>query len=176
MKKSRQKGFTLIEVMIAVLILGIGLLGLAGMQATSLRNNHQSYLRSQATMFTHELIDRMRANKAGFAIGKSAYDLATAVQEKNCTNNTGCTPQQMAKHDIWEWQKSISVTFPGCGDDICGLVCIDRTPDDGTPGTPSCQNDFTTDEREVYAIKIWWNDPAAESSNELQRFVMAVQP
>jgi type IV pilus assembly protein PilV len=45
-----QGGFTLVEVLVAVVILGLGLLGLAGLQAASLRNNHSAYLRSQATL------------------------------------------------------------------------------------------------------------------------------
>ncbi len=55
-------GFTLIEVLIAMLVLAVGLLGLAGLQATSLRNNQSAYNRSQATQLAYDLADRMRAN------------------------------------------------------------------------------------------------------------------
>ena len=60
----RQRGFTLLEVLIAVMLLAVGLLGLAGLQAVSLRNNHSAYLRSQATMLTYEIIDGMRTNRS----------------------------------------------------------------------------------------------------------------
>ena len=60
----RQRGFTLLEVLIAVMLLAVGLLGLAGLQAVSLRNNHSAYLRSQATMLTYDIIDSMRTNRS----------------------------------------------------------------------------------------------------------------
>ena len=60
--KNKNAGFTLIEVLIAMLVLAVGLLGLAGLQATSLRNNQSAYNRSQATQLAYDLADRMRAN------------------------------------------------------------------------------------------------------------------
>lgn len=60
---SLQSGFTLIEVLIAALVLSIGLLGLAGLQAVSLRMNHGSYLRVQASNLSYEIADAMRANR-----------------------------------------------------------------------------------------------------------------
>jgi type IV pilus assembly protein PilV len=59
----RQKGFTLLEVLVAMLVLSIGLLGLAGLMASSLRNNHSAYYRSQATWLAYDVIDRMRTNR-----------------------------------------------------------------------------------------------------------------
>jgi len=58
----RQRGASLIEVMVAVVVLSIGLLGLAMLQAKSLRLNTDAYLRSQATLITNEFIEDMRAN------------------------------------------------------------------------------------------------------------------
>ncbi len=56
-----QEGATLIEVLIAIVVLSIGLLGLAGLQATSVQSNHSAYQRSQATLLGYDLADRMRA-------------------------------------------------------------------------------------------------------------------
>lgn len=58
-----QSGFTLIEILIAVIVLALGLLGLAGLQATGMRNNTSSYLRSQATFLAYDMADRIRANR-----------------------------------------------------------------------------------------------------------------
>lgn len=69
----RQKGFTLLEVLVAMLVLSIGLLGLAGLMASSLRNNHSAYYRTQATWLAYDVIDRMRVNGAG---GLAAADVA----------------------------------------------------------------------------------------------------
>jgi type IV pilus assembly protein PilV len=67
------RGFTLLEVLIALIVLSIGLLGLSGLQTTSLRNNHSAFLRSQATLVTNDIIDRMRANRDAAVDG--AYDI-----------------------------------------------------------------------------------------------------
>ncbi|MFN2308477.1 MAG: type IV pilus modification protein PilV [Gammaproteobacteria bacterium] len=58
----RARGVSLIEILITVLVLAIGLLGLAGLQATSLRNNQGAYTRTQATYLAYEIADAMRAN------------------------------------------------------------------------------------------------------------------
>lgn len=62
-QKSTQRGFSLMEVLIALLIMSIGLLGLAALQATSLKSNHGAYQRSQAIFLAYDIIDRMRANR-----------------------------------------------------------------------------------------------------------------
>ncbi len=61
----RQAGASMVEVMVAFLILSIGLLGLAMLQAKSLSLNTDAYLRSQATLIAHELIENMRGNPNG---------------------------------------------------------------------------------------------------------------
>jgi type IV pilus assembly protein PilV len=70
----QQSGFTLIEILVAVVILALGLLGMAGMQANSLRNNQSAYFRSQATVLAYDILDRMRANRTAAAGGQ--YDIA----------------------------------------------------------------------------------------------------
>lgn len=67
----RQQGVSLLEVLISVVVLSIGLLGLAGLQTVSLRNNASAYQRGLATMLAYDVIDRMRAdlpNCANFAV------------------------------------------------------------------------------------------------------------
>ena len=59
----RSRGFTLVEVLVALVVLSIGLLGVAALQLTSLRSNHSSAMRSQATFLAYDIIDRMRANR-----------------------------------------------------------------------------------------------------------------
>ncbi len=71
----RPGGFTLIEVLVSVLILAIGLLGLAGLQLAGLQNNQSALLRSQATMIAYDIGDKLRATPEG--------DLATLVSDWN---------------------------------------------------------------------------------------------
>lgn len=95
----RQKGFTLLEVLVAMLILSIGLLGLAGLMASSLRNNHSAYYRSQATWLAYDVIDRMRTNRpnaAAYVVGIGAASGAVG----------------MAGTDITDWKAMIANTLP----------------------------------------------------------------
>ena len=89
----RQGGFTLIEVMIAVLVLLVGLLGVAGIQIVSFQNNQGAYFRSQATFMASDFLDRMRANPAGRSI--SAYDgvNTNSVTAPSCdiASSAGCS-------------------------------------------------------------------------------------
>lgn len=75
----RQKGFTLLEVLVAMLVLSIGLLGLAGLMASSLRNNHSAYYRTQATWLAYDVIDRMRVNGAGGLVAADVADWEAMV-------------------------------------------------------------------------------------------------
>ena len=108
---NKNAGFTLIEVLIAMVVLAIGLLGLAGLQVTSLKNNQSAYNRSQATQLAYDLADRMRANVAGAA----TYTSGTAAAIANCKNTTGCSPAEMAVNDLFEWNSAISAALPNGG-------------------------------------------------------------
>jgi type IV pilus assembly protein PilV len=67
---SRQTGSSLLEVLIAVVILAFGLLGLAGLQATSVKSSHSAYQRSQATLLAYDMVDRMRAARTAAIAGR----------------------------------------------------------------------------------------------------------
>jgi len=101
----KTSGFTLIEVLITIIVLAIGLLGMAALQSTGLRNNNSAYMRSQATVLAYDMADRIRANP------KATYTGAGA-QDNNCKTLTGCTSAQMAKNDIYEWNQQIAKILP----------------------------------------------------------------
>ncbi len=110
-------GFTLIEVLIAMLILAVGLLGLAALQATSLRNNQSAYYRSQATQLAYDIADRMRANVAS-ADTYLNISPKNANPKPNCLTIEGCTMAEMAENDLYEWYTAIQAVLPsGEGDD-----------------------------------------------------------
>lgn len=112
--RSAARGFTLLEVLIALLVLSIGLLGLGAMQMTSLKNNHSAYLRSQATFLAYDVLDRMRANRpTATTTANYATALAAAGSEPtNCITNT-CDGSEMAAFDIWEWKTEVAARLPG---------------------------------------------------------------
>ena len=158
------RGFTLIEVLVTVIILAIGLLGIAGLQAIGLRYNQSALLRTQATQLAYDMADRMRTNNLGFSAGN--YDQPTSTAVANCSTTTGCTPAEMATNDMFVWSDTLSNTLPGG----VGVVCLDSTSGDGTSNTaPACDGSGT-----VYAIKIWWLDDRDDPS-ALQRFTVSYQ-
>jgi len=143
---NKNTGFTLIEVLIAMLVLAVGLLGLAGLQATSLKNNQSAYNRSQATQLAYDLADRMRANVAG----KTTYTTGTATATSACLTTTGCTKEAMAENDLKEWNDAISATLPSGAGTItvtAGIYTITINWDDNRDGSvnasdPNFQTSF----------------------------------
>ena len=97
----RQQGFTLLEVLIALLILSIGLLGLAALQTTSLRSNQMASMRTTATQLAYDMSDRMRANPVGVAAGE--YVLA---------GGTTPTGTSIGALDLIAWNLAV-VALPG---------------------------------------------------------------
>lgn len=129
----RNKGITLIEVLVTVIVLAFGLLGLAGLQANSLKNNHSAFLRSQATYLAYEIIDRMRANRVE-AIDNESYDIDSATYNI-FTSVTNTTPKSAAathtKTDLNAWIASLSALPSGEGgidcntaENICRVVVV----------------------------------------------------
>ncbi len=105
-----QTGFTLMEVLIAVLILSIGLLGLASLQANGLRSNFSSYARSQAVILANDMADRMRANLTEAVAG--TYNVnATVAGAPDCAA-AACNTADMASYDIATWYTSLQNTLP----------------------------------------------------------------
>lgn len=106
MKIISTRGFTLMEVLVALAVLSIGLLGMAGMQLFSLTSNYDAYLRTQATYFAYDLIDKMRANRAETLTG--GYDSALSSipgSFTNCqTTSAACTPSQLATFEVTQWK------------------------------------------------------------------------
>ncbi len=108
----KQSGFTLIEVLIAMIVLAVGLLGLAGLQATSLKNNQSAYNRIKATQLAYDIADRMRANYAEAKKPGNDYIATTTpptAAVANCRNTTGCSTAQMAQNDLFEWNQAIDI-------------------------------------------------------------------
>ncbi|MCQ8105220.1 type IV pilus modification protein PilV [Methylomonas sp. SURF-2] len=143
-------GFTLIEVLVAVVILALGLLGLAGMQATGLRNNQDAFNRSQATQLAYDLADRIRANARAVDTYTDIGDAPTAADEKaDCLTSTGCTRAEMAENDLFEWNRDLTTILPSGAGTLTAngnIYTITITWDDDHDGNddnnPSFQTSF----------------------------------
>jgi type IV pilus assembly protein PilV len=103
----KQSGFTLLEILVAMLVLAIGLLGLAGLMASSMRNNLSASHRTQATWMAYDIIDRMRANRTSALAGTYATALGAPA---------ACSPAVPAgtiqAQDIKAWKNQIACALP----------------------------------------------------------------
>ncbi len=100
---SSQCGVGLIELLVAVVILSIGFLAAARMQVEGMRFSQSAYHQSQAYFLVSDMIDRMRTNADGVALG-SYNNAATSAMatDPDCTNNF-CSPAELALQDIHDW-------------------------------------------------------------------------
>lgn len=184
MKQHRQvsarkvAGFGIVEVLVALIVLSVGLLSIAGLQLISIRSVHSSFVRGQAILSAYDVADRMRANRLavrdvnGNPVGfYNSADVATyqAANDNNCTEDAGpavaCTVAQMTAHDLFEWNQTLAARLPSGQ----GIVCVDSTINDGVPAAPACDN-IGTD----YAIKIWWTE-IEQAGATTKRYVMRYQ-
>ena len=136
-RKRDQFGFSLIEVLVAIIVLSIGMLGAVGMQSAALKANKESKNQSAAVAFARELGERMRGNHA-VAIKTTAADnpflfktmlsstSSVATFTENCFT-TGCpVPKDAATWDVAEWQGRVQATLPTPR----VVVCFDKNPYD----------------------------------------------
>ena len=159
------RGFTLVEVLVALVVLSIGLLGLAGLQSTGLQFNQGAVMRTHATQLIYDLSDRMRANINAFETG--AY-LGTGTATASCHTTSGCSPTQMAADDLAKWNQTVARVLPMGA----AVICRDATPNDGNaPGTPDCDGNATS----PIAIKLWWDDDR-DGVLDPTPFALAFQP
>lgn len=107
-KLTDQKGFSLVELLVAVVILAIGVLGTIAMQARALNDNLDAYMRTQANLLAYDLSDRMRANPSGWV------NNVPVALDNNCNfQSVSCSPIQMAQYDFWNWQNDINEKLIG---------------------------------------------------------------
>ena len=138
--RHRAGGFSLIEVLVALIVLAIGLLGLAQLQARGLKFNQDAYVRSQATTLAYEIIDRMRANRAN----ASAF----------VTGDPGlvCDPSDSSINmDLSCWYDNLQATLPGGG---------------ATIATRKFTDPVTSAESDYYDIEIKWMDRETDSEKK----------
>ena len=137
-KLAGQRGVGLVEVLIALLVLSIGLLGLAALQTQALKFNQGAFLRTQATTLAYDILDRMRANREQASSTTSYITTAGTgipAMPTNC-EISDCSPGDMAKYDLNQWKTALRDRLPA-GDgtiSVSGSIYTIETEWEGRDG------------------------------------------
>ncbi len=171
--KKQVKGFTLMEVLVAIVVFSFGLLGLAGMMTISVRNNHNGYLRSQANFLAENMMDRMRANQPGLWLDK--YQGDAPIGEDVCNIEGPCDFEDLAKYDMQRWAQALAVMLPsGKGnitcvktDDLPVTVTAAESPAIWLPVPPY---------RGVCTVTVTWTESNQDDDADKQELVLVSKP
>ena len=146
-----QRGFTIVEALVALVVLAVGMLGIASLYVTTLRASGSAMSRMQAINLASDLGDRIRANRTA----EDGYAGAAAANGTTCIGTGAtCTPAQMAAHDLFVWQAAIQQALPGAP---AGTVTVDT----GTNPT-------------TYQIRVLWVE-AGGTPETAQSYTLSMQ-
>jgi len=148
-----QNGFSLIEVMIAMVILAIGAAGLALLLLASVQGTVQAQERSMATLQASELAQLIHANPT--ALGHFAFPLGDA---QNCQQGMTCSSGEWAASHLQQWQRNLEQAMA----EAHGAVCLDSSPLDGDSAELSC------DGSGVAVVKIVWQEHSRDNHGQQQ--------
>lgn len=115
---ARHSGFSLIEVLVSLVILTTGILGLARLQGTSLRNAYHAHLHSLAISLAHDMTERLRINRKYALHENTHYQIDSSTDSTDITidcTSTICTDSEMAIFDINQWLQTINTLPNGKG-------------------------------------------------------------
>ncbi|MCH9697781.1 MAG: type IV pilus modification protein PilV [Gammaproteobacteria bacterium] len=143
---ARSDGFSLVEVLVTAVVMSVGLLGIAGLQLTSLKNNDSAFIRSQGTIFSYNLIDYMRANRQSAIAGDYNISLS-ALSDLSAPSGT----PTIADSDRYSWFQQLDANLPNAK---AAINC---------------------DANAVCVVKVEWNDSHAEGSTSTKDVVLTAQ-
>ncbi len=153
-----QGGFSIVEVLVAIIILSVGMLGAVGMQATAMQSNKEARNQAAATTFARELAEKMRGNhtvaiKTAAADNPYIFDITLvgtplATPAVNCFTDGCPTVKDAASWDVADWQGRVQATLPTPR----VKVCFDQTPFDSA-GKPQWD---CTDDGDIAVLKMSW--------------------
>lgn len=141
-------GFTLVEVLVAMLVLSIGLLGIAKLSFSAVQANNSAFMRSQSSALLQQIIDNMHANRNQAVIIQGyqiAYGVVPGAPGTDCSTSTGCAATDITAYDLFIWKQRLAAALPS-GD---GQVVLTPTAlANGNPGV-------------LATVSVRWNDSVA---------------
>ena len=159
----RQRGFSLIEVLVAMLVMLVGLVGVLAMQLDSFQNSRSALYRNQATIIAEDFVDMVRGNSAGLVAGLYNSVTFTAASTTPsavvCSGEAGCTAAQQASYDQYQWARNFVTSHP-----------------DYTPALPSGQGQGAVDSADSggvcgtsikYDVTVSWEAVADDNDGQV---------
>lgn len=142
--RTPSRGFTLLEVLVALVVISIGLLGIAAMQASAITSTHSSQTESLVALEARSLADAMQVNTTywhgelyptnPFTVSVASGSTTATVSDStlntaaDCKANA-CTPQQLAAYDVQTWGKQLNAQVPGA---VGNIACLAASPSECT--------------------------------------------
>ncbi len=138
LERSIQSGFSLIEVLVAVVIFSVGLLAVAGLQTVSKTANFEGLQRTTASQIAHGLLEDMRANGAGLDVYLASVDFGGGQMGAEPAPNCGtlaaeCNATEKATHNLWFWENVLDGSLEtgaegAAGGIVSPTICISGPP------------------------------------------------
>src|SRR5688500_9378108 len=144
--KNRQQGFCRVESLVALVVISVGMIGIAALYGQGIGASRTAFYRTVAVNLTADMADRIRVNR----IAGDAY--ADDEADNGCDTGDECNPAEMAAHELFRWNAQVQEQLPGGESEILFA-----------PGTPP-----------TYTIRVQWDEPSAEEGFVEQELVIQI--
>jgi type IV pilus assembly protein PilV len=148
-KLNKQRGVGIVEALVALIVLSVGMLGIAGLYLESVRSNRTALTRTSAVHLVNDLADRIRSNRSA----EAAYEVlpigtVPSASVPNCATGS-CTPAQMAAYDLRAWYDQVIRALPTGSDGTLPQISIDYV------------NGANVSVPDRYVITVGWKEPGS---------------
>ena len=161
---SHQKGFSLLELLVSLVVFSIGLLGIAGLQMVSKQASYEAQQRTIASQVAHGMLEDMRINGAAIGVYAVAPDIGggklASLPVSNCRDpNVPCSAAQKAGHDLWYWEQMVDGSQEAGVDGAAGGILMPTICIGGPPGGVAG----------MYTVSVAWRGSVATSNPDLSQ-------